>query len=72
MTITMREARAKARALGLRIKSTGWDDYRVYWPEEANDSERGYFTPDLQDAIDTAHAMAAERAAKQQRQENAA
>lgn len=63
MTTTMREARRKLRALGLRIKSTGWDDYRVYWPEDANNRETGYFTPDLQDAIETAHAMAAERAA---------
>jgi hypothetical protein len=59
--LTMREARRQARALGLRIRSTGWDDYRVYWPEEARDSERGYFTPDLDDALDTARAMAAER-----------
>jgi hypothetical protein len=62
--LTMREARATIRATGLRIKSTGWDDYRVYWPEDAKQTERGYFTTDLEDAIDTAKAMAAERAAK--------
>lgn len=59
---TMRQARAAIRALGLRVRATGWDDYRVFWPEDLNFADRGYYTTDLDDAIDTAKAMAAERA----------
>lgn len=60
--LTMREARAAVRAVGLRLESTGWDDYRVFHIDDRNNEDRGYFTPDLEDAVDTAKAMAAERA----------
>lgn len=61
--LTLAQARRDVAALGLRIQPTGWNDYRVHWPKDRRNNEAGYFTNDLQDAIDTARAMASERAA---------
>lgn len=59
-TITLAQARRDITALGLRIKPTGWNDYRVYHPHEQR-ADLGYFTDDLADAIATARAIHAAR-----------
>lgn len=65
MLVTFRQAKAQIEALGLRIERTNAndDEVRVHWPKAK--AGEGYFTEDLFDAIDTAKAMAAERAQRQ-------
>lgn len=53
--MTMKEAKAIARAIGMTINATPLHEYRVNF---AGASDRSaYYAGDLQDAVDTARAM---------------
>jgi len=54
--MTMTKARSIARNLGLTIKKTDWDDFRVNYRGGVEDT--AYYTDDLEDATDTMVAMA--------------
>lgn len=72
-TVTFTAAKNRIQAMGMRLTNTGWGDYRVAF-RHAKPGD-GYFTTDLQDAIDTAAAMkraADERAAEATRQQQEA
>ncbi len=54
---TLATAKAKLAPVGYLVKRTDHDDYRVY-PKGTKDSDLGYFTDDLDDAVATGIAMA--------------
>lgn len=55
--MTYTEAKRIVKALGLRITKTDYDEYRVALASDAEAS--AYYATDLDDAVDTARAMAA-------------
>jgi hypothetical protein len=60
--MNLSQARKEIKALGLRITRTDFDEYRV--AEFPDREASAYYTPDLDDALDTARAMAAHLKAK--------
>lgn len=59
MKLTLRSAREHLRSLGMALIKTEWDDYRVRFVGDPPGN--GYFTNDLEDAVQTAKAMYAQR-----------
>jgi|KBSMisStaDraftv2_1062788.scaffolds.fasta_scaffold3539460_1 hypothetical protein len=56
------DAKREVRDLGMVLKRTEFDDFRVTFRGE-RDPDAGYFANDLDDAVDTAWAMFEERCA---------
>jgi len=61
--ITQAEARAFVQSLGMTFRKIERNEYRVaYHPSTMRDNEpSAYYTGDIEDAVDTAYAMAAHR-----------
>lgn len=58
--LTIKEAKAIIRALGMTLRKTEYGDFRVNYYYAGEPS--AYYTTDLQDAVDTAIAMKRHRA----------
>lgn len=54
--MTYTEAKRIVKALGMRLTRTDYDEYRIAYASNAEAS--AYYATDLQDAVDTARAMA--------------